>query len=54
VLPPLALSQKDAAAALGISVNHFKKHVRPALNPVYIAGSTRYKVAELQQYLDLC
>ena len=47
----LALSQKDAAAALGISVNTFKKHVRPELQAIYIAGAVRYSVAELQKYM---
>jgi hypothetical protein len=50
----LALSQKQAAEALGISVNAFKQHVRPHLQPAYYAGVTRYRVAELQKYLDLC
>lgn len=48
----LALNQKDAAAALGISVNTFKDHVRPELKAVYIAGATRYRVTELQAWLD--
>lgn len=51
---PLAVSQKDAAASLGVSVNHFKAHVRPNLTPAYIGGAVRYRVAELQEYLDLC
>lgn len=52
--PPviLALNQKDAAAALGVSVPHFKEHVRPYLKAVYIAGATRYRVTELQAWLD--
>lgn len=48
----LAYSQKDAAAALGISVPTFRKHVRPDLKAVYIAGATRYPRTELQRWLD--
>jgi hypothetical protein len=48
----LALNQKDAAAALGVSVPHFREHVRPDLRPVYIASKTLYRVTELQEWLD--
>jgi predicted DNA-binding transcriptional regulator AlpA len=48
----LALNQKNAAATLGISVPHFVKHVRPDLRPVYIGGAQRYRVTELQEWLD--
>lgn len=48
----LALNQQQAAAALGVSVNHFKRHVRPYLHPVYIGASVRYRTAELQRYLN--
>lgn len=52
VVQALALNQKDAAAALGMSVNHFKQHVRPDLHPVYAGGLVRYPVDELQRWLD--
>lgn len=48
----LALNQKDSAAALSVSVPTFREHVRPYLHPVYIGGATRYRVAELQEWLD--
>ncbi len=51
-MQPLALNQKDAAAALGISVPTFREHVRPELRPVYIAGATRYPVTELERWLN--
>lgn len=52
--PPLylALNQKDAAAALGVSVDVFREHVRPYLKTVYISGMRRYAVSELQKWLD--
>lgn len=49
---PLAYNQKDAAAALGISVPTFREHVRPYLQPVYIAGAVRYPVRELERFLE--
>lgn len=48
----LALNQKDAAAALGLSVNHFKEHVRPKIKAVYVGDAVRYPVTELQRWLD--
>jgi hypothetical protein len=51
-LEPLALNQADAARALGLSVNHFKQHVRPHVRAVYVGGLRRYPVAELQRWLE--
>jgi hypothetical protein len=48
----LALSQKNAAAALGIGVDRFKRHVRPRLSPLYIGGATRYRTSELEAYAE--
>jgi hypothetical protein len=48
----LAYKRKNAAAALDISVDYFDAHVRPHLRPVYIAGATRYRASELQEWLD--
>jgi hypothetical protein len=48
----LALNQKDAAAALGLSVNTFKAHVRSELPRVYIGDAVRYPVTGLQAWLD--
>jgi len=48
----LALNQQDAAAALDMGVDHFDAHVRPYLRPVYIGGARRYRVTELQDWLD--
>jgi hypothetical protein len=48
----LAYSRKHAAAALDIGVDHFDAHVRPQLKETHIGGATRYRVTELQRYLD--
>jgi hypothetical protein len=47
-----ALNQKEAAAWLGVSVNHFKQHVRPYVAASYIGGARRWTITELQRYLD--
>lgn len=51
-MPELAVNQKRASELLGISVNHFKAHVRPELDAVYIGDAVRYKVADLQAWLN--
>ncbi len=50
--PRLALNQKESAAALGVSVPHFVKHIRPYLRAVYLGGAMRYPVMEIQRFLD--
>lgn len=47
----LALQRKDAAAALGISVDSFDRHVRPELKCVYIGDTRLWPVAELERWL---
>lgn len=49
---PIALKQAEAAAALGISVETFTKHVRPHLAALRIAGVTVYPVAVLQRFCE--
>ena len=46
-IAPLALQRKDAAAALGISVDTFDRHVRPQLRCVYIGDTRLWPVTEL-------
>lgn len=48
----LALNQKDAAAALGISVNTFKKQVRPYVRSVTIGRTLLFPQKDLEQWLD--
>jgi hypothetical protein len=47
----LALPQKQAADALGISLSHFKRHVAPQLRCVYSGRARLYRVAELDRWL---
>ncbi len=48
----LALTQAEAARALSMSVNHFKRHVRPELPVVYVGGLRRYPVRAIEAWLD--
>jgi hypothetical protein len=47
----LALSRRDAAAALGMSLRHFQRHVQPQLRCVYSGQLRLYPVTELQRWL---
>lgn len=50
-VPRLSFNQQEAAEALGISVNHFERHVKPDL-PVVYSGSLRlYPRAALERWL---
>lgn len=51
-VPRLALQRTEAAESLGMSVEHFDRHVKPYL-PVVYSGSLRlYPVAGLQKWVD--
>jgi hypothetical protein len=51
-VPALALPRAAAAAALGISVDHFDRHVRDDLPVVYSGALRLYPVSGLQRWLD--
>lgn len=49
---PLAYSQAEAAALLGVSVSTFQRHVRPELpTPVFVGGRLIFKRADLERWL---
>lgn len=48
----LALSRRDAAAALGMSLRHFQRHVQPHLRCVYCGQLRLYPVVELERWMD--
>lgn len=51
-VPRLSLNKQEAAEALGVSVDHFERHIRRHI-PYVTAGSLRlYSVAALQRWLD--
>lgn len=51
-VPRLGLNRAEAAEALGMSPDHFDRHVRPHLRCTYSGQLTLYAVSELQRWLD--
>jgi hypothetical protein len=49
--PRLALSRRDAATALGMSLRHFQRHVQPHVRCVYCGQLRLFPVAELERWL---
>ena len=47
----LALSRREAAAALGMSLSHFQRHVQPHVRCVYSGGLRLYPKTELERWL---
>jgi hypothetical protein len=47
----LALQRKEAAAALGVGVDTFDRHIRPALRCVYVGDIRLWPVTELETWL---
>jgi hypothetical protein len=50
--PALALRRAEAAAALGVSVEVFDRHVRPYVPAVRVGGVVAYPVAGLTRWLE--
>lgn len=48
----LAVSKKEAAGALGVSVRHFERHVQDALPVVYSGRRRLYPVRDLEAWLE--
>jgi hypothetical protein len=48
----LALSRREAAAALGMSLSHFQRHVQPHVRCVYSGQLRLYPVKELERWLE--
>ena len=51
-VPRLAVSRPEAAEALGMSLAHFDRVVRPSVAVVYSGKLRLYPIAELQRWLD--
>jgi hypothetical protein len=47
----LALSRAEAAAALGVSIDHFERHIQPHLHIVYAGKRRLIPTKELERYL---
>ena len=50
-MPRLALNQKEAAESLGMSVDHFERHVKCDLPVVYSGALRLYPIEQLQRWL---
>jgi hypothetical protein len=51
-VPRLALNQCEAAEALGVSISHFERHIKPDLPVTYTGSLKLYPLAGIQQWLD--
>jgi hypothetical protein len=51
-VPRLAFNQQEAAESLGVSVDHFERHVKPDLEYVPVGARRLYAVRELQSFLE--
>ena len=50
-VPRLAFNQQEAAESLGVSVDHFERHVKSQLPVVYCGSLKLYPLAGLQRWL---
>jgi len=51
-IPRLALTREEAAAALGMSLDSFERHVQPALRIVRLGRMRLVPVDELRRWVD--
>ena len=51
-VPRFALSRKEAAASLGMSLNHFERHVQPELKVALSGQLVLIPVAELERWVQ--
>ena len=51
-IPRVALSLDEAAAALGVSRDHFDEHVRPRIRTAPLGRRVLVSVRELERFLD--
>ncbi len=46
------LTRREAAAALGMSLSHFQRHVQPFLPCVYSGQLRLYRLADLERWAE--
>jgi hypothetical protein len=51
-IPRLALSREEAAAALGMSLDSFERHVQPTLRLVRLGRMRLVPVREIERWLE--
>ena len=50
-VPRLALDRAEAAAAIGMSIDSFERHVQPSLRMVRLGRMRLVPISELQRWL---
>lgn len=51
-VPRLSLRAEEAAESLGVSVDHFQRHVQDDLRCVYSGRVRLYPITELERWLE--
>lgn len=51
-VPRMLLTRGEAAAALGMSLRHFQRHVQPYVRCVYSGQLRLYRPGELERWAD--
>ncbi len=51
-VPRLALTREEAAAAIGMSLDSFERHVQPTLKIVRLGKMRLVSIGELQAWLE--
>jgi hypothetical protein len=51
-IPRLALNREEAAAALGMSLDSFERHVQPTVRLLRLGRMRLVPIAELERWLD--
>ena len=49
-VPRVALTREEAAAALGVSLSHFQRHVQPDLRLIRSGSCRLIPIAELERW----
>jgi hypothetical protein len=49
----MLLSRREAAAALGMSLSHFQRHVQPYVRCVYSGQLRLYRPRDLERWADV-
>ncbi|MFP5387777.1 MAG: helix-turn-helix domain-containing protein [Thermoleophilia bacterium] len=50
--PRLLLSRQEAAAALGVSLSHFQRHIQPGIRCVYSGQLRLYRLEDLERWAE--
>src|SRR5262245_27997164 len=51
-VPRYALTRREAASALGMSINHFERKVQPELRVIFSGQLVLVPVAELERWVE--